>query len=69
VRSVSSNFSSSKKFYRTAIIKNNEKQYNSLDFHKGMFEFHDEKGRHLGEFLFDGTMNKEAQRNHDFRTL
>lgn len=52
-----------------SIIKNNEKQYNSLDFHKGMFEFHDEKGRHLGEFLFDGTMNKEAQRNHDFRTL
>ena len=35
-----------------SITKNGQKQYISLDFHKGMFEFHDELGRHLGEFPF-----------------
>ena len=51
------------------IVKNGEKQYISLDFHKGMFEFHDEKGIHLGEYLFDGTFNKKAEKSHDFKTL
>lgn len=51
------------------IEKNGGKQYISLDFHKGMFEFHDEKGRHLGEFLFDGTQNKKAEESHNLKTL
>lgn len=51
------------------IIKDGKKQYISLDFHKGMFEFHDEKGIHLGEYLFDGTLNKKAQKSHNLRTL
>lgn len=52
-----------------SIIKDGKKQYISLDFHKGMFEFHDEKGIHLGEYLFDGTFNKKAEESHDFKTL
>lgn len=55
--------------YIYSIVKNGEKQYISLDFHKGMFEFHDEKGIHLGEYLFDGTPNGQAQKSHNLRTL
>ncbi|WP_314918355.1 hypothetical protein [Capnocytophaga gingivalis] len=51
------------------INKKGEKQYISLDFHKGMFEFHDKKGKHLGEYLFDGTFNKKAEESHNLRTL
>ena len=51
------------------IVKNGEKQYISLDFHKGMFEFHDEKGIHLGEYFFDGTRNKGAEESHNLRML
>ena len=51
------------------IVKNGEKQYISLDFHKGMFEFHDKKGIHLGEYFFDGTFNKKAEESHNLRTL
>lgn len=52
-----------------SIEKNHHKQYISFDFHKGMFEFHNEHGIHLGEYLFDGTLNAGAQTNHNFRTL
>lgn len=52
-----------------SIVKNGEKQYISLDFHKGMFEFHDKKGIHLGEYLFDGTFNKKAEESHNLITL
>lgn len=51
------------------IVKNGEKQYISLDFHKGKFEFHDKKGIHLGEYFFDGTFNKKAEESHNLRTL
>ena len=51
------------------IMKDGKNQYISLDFHKGMFEFHDEKGIHLGEYLFDGTPNEEAKKSHNLRTL
>lgn len=51
------------------IVKNGEKQYISLDFHKGMFEFHDKKGIHLGEYFFDGTLNKGPEASHNLRTL
>jgi|GEM_PF-970956 hypothetical protein len=52
-----------------SIVKNGVKQYISFDFHKGMFEFHDEKGNHLGEFMFDGTENKGAEKDHNLRCL
>ncbi|MGP1459981.1 MAG: hypothetical protein ACTTKF_00170 [Bacteroides sp.] len=52
-----------------SIVKNGVKQYISFDFHKGMFEFHDEKGNHLGEFMFDGTENKVAEKDHNLRCL
>lgn len=51
------------------IVKNGEKQYISLDFHKCMFEFHDKKGIHLGEYFFDGTRNKGAEESHNLKTL
>lgn len=52
-----------------SIVKAGKKQYISLDFHKGMFEFHDEYGIHLGEYLFDGTKNKDAEESHNLITL
>ena len=52
-----------------SIVKNGRKQYISLDFHKGMFEFHDCHGAHLGEFRYDGSRNSEAQLDHDLKTL
>lgn len=54
-----------------SIEKNGEKQYISLDFAHGMFEFHDKKGTHLGEFHFDGSPNKIAAPigKHDLKTI
>ena len=52
-----------------SIVKKGENQYISLDFHKGMFEFHDKKGIHLGEYFFDGTLNKDPDAKHNLRTL
>lgn len=52
-----------------SIVKAGKKQYISLDFHKGMFEFHDDQGIHLGEYLFDGTKNKDAEESHNLITL
>ncbi len=46
-----------------------KKQYISIDFEKGMFEYHNCKGIHLGEYRFDGTLNKKAESNHNLRTL
>lgn len=51
-----------------SILKDNRKQYISLDFHKGMFEFHNHRGEHLGEFHFDGTQNKGSETSHNFKT-
>ena len=58
---------SSRQIY--SIVKDGREQYISLDFHKGMFEFHDEQGTHLGEYFFDGTMNKNAEESHNLRKL
>lgn len=54
-----------------SIVKNNKKQYISLDTAHGMFEFHDENGHHLGEFHFDGSMNSPADSTgkHDLKTI
>lgn len=54
-----------------SIEKNGKRQYISLDFAHGMFEFHDHKGKHLGEFHFDGSHNKSADPtdDHDLKTI
>lgn len=52
-----------------SIEKNGVKQYISLDFHKGMFEFHDCHGTHLGEFWFNGHRNADPQADHNLRTI
>lgn len=54
-----------------SIKKNGVKQYISLDLAHGMFEFHDHKGKHLGEFHFDGSHNKPADLTggHDLKTI
>lgn len=44
--------------------KEGKKQYISLDFEKGMFEYHNEHGDHLGEYHFEGTSNKKAEPDH-----
>ncbi len=44
-------------------------KYISLDHLHGMFEFHNHKGEHLGEFKFDGSYNSKAEADHNFRTL
>lgn len=46
-----------------------DKQYISIDFKHGMFEFHDHQGTHLGERRFDGSYNKKADPTHNLRTL
>lgn len=52
-------------------IKNKEKkkQYISIDFAHGMFEFFDEHGQHKGEFRFDGSFNSESEDDHSLKTL
>ena len=54
-----------------SIEKEGVKQYISLDFAHGMFEFHNVKGTHLGEFHFDGSPNKPADLTgkHNFMTI
>lgn len=44
-----------------SIIHNGHKQYISLDFEKGRFEFFNERGEHQGEFFFDGSRSSEAR--------
>ena len=51
------------------INKNGEKQYISIDFAHGMFEFHDKNGTHLGEYRFNGMFNSVAESSHNFKTL
>lgn len=51
------------------INKNGEKQYISIDFAHGMFEFHDKNGIHLGEYRFNGMHNSGAEPSHNFKTL
>ena len=45
------------------------RQFISIDFRHGMFEFHDEDGNHLGEFRFDGTWNSDADSSHSLKCV
>lgn len=60
--------SSLRKIY-SIIGKNGHKQYASIDFEHGMFEFVNHLNDHLGEFRFDGTYNSGPQPNHAFKTM
>lgn len=44
-------------------------QFISIDFLHGMFEFHNDKGDHLGEFRFDGSPNSVAETGHSLKCL
>ena len=44
-------------------------QFVSIDFRHGMFEFHDEYGRHLGEYRFDGSLNSGAAADHNLCSI
>jgi hypothetical protein len=44
-------------------------KYISLDHKHGMFEFHNHKGEHLGEYKFDGSFTSKAEVSHNLRTL
>lgn len=51
------------------INRHGRRQFISIDFLHGMFEFHDERGTHLGEFHFDGSFNSGAEVDHSLRCL
>lgn len=55
--------------YIYSVLKQGRKQYISLDVEKGMFEFYDEYGKHIGEYHYDGTRNTEAKPSHNLRTI
>lgn len=44
-------------------------QFISIDFGHGMFEFHNEKGEHQGEFRFDGSYNSPIELDHGFKCM
>lgn len=49
--------------------RNGNKMYISIDHAHGMFEYHNDKGEHLGEFKFDGTYNADSDFTHNLKTL
>lgn len=49
--------------------KERQKQYISIDFKHGMFEFHNANGEHLGEYRFDGSFNSKAESDHSFKCI
>lgn len=53
----------------SVIGNNGNKQYISLDFRHGMFEFHNSKGEHLGEFHFDGSCNSKPESDHSLKSF
>lgn len=51
------------------INRHGQRQFISIDFRHGMFEFHNERGEHLGEYHFDGSFNAEADLGHSLKCL
>lgn len=47
----------------------NKWKFISFDFEKGMFEFYDDDGTHLGEFRFDGSQNASNKSDHNLRCV
>ena len=54
-----------------SIYKEGKKQFISFDFETGHFEFHNNQGKHLGEYRFDGSLNKESDSTgrHDLQSI
>lgn len=59
----------SKRLIYSIVNSAGNKQYISIDFKHGMFEYHDAKGVHLGEHRFNGKQNKNADVSHNLRCL
>lgn len=59
-------FKSLRKIY--SIEREGIRQYISLDFKHGMFEFFDNNGNHLGEYRFDGSNNSPSVKNRNIST-
>lgn len=51
-----------------SITKKSKKQYISLDFAHGMFEYHNSSGEHLGEYGFLGRKNSDADKSHNLKS-
>lgn len=51
------------------INREGQRQFISIDFKHGMFEFLDRKGKHVGEFRFDGSPNSGEEEDHSLRCL
>lgn len=49
--------------------KEGRRQFISIDFGHGMFEFHDENGEHQGEYRFDGSYNANSEASHNFKCM
>lgn len=56
---------SPRKIY-SLINRTGDRQFISLDFAHGMFEYIDANGNHLGEFRFTGHKNSDPETNHGF---
>lgn len=54
-----------------SICKEGKLQFISFDFETGHFEFHNNQGKHLGEYRFDGSLNKESDPTgrHDLQSI
>ncbi|WP_312296767.1 hypothetical protein [Chryseobacterium sp.] len=59
---------SPRKIFST-VNQEGEKIYLSLDHAHGMFELHNFRGEHLGEFKFDGSFNSIADQTHSLKTI
>lgn len=51
------------------VNKDGKIQFISIDFSHGMFEFHDENGKHQGEFRFDGSPNYGIETDHGLKCI
>lgn len=50
------------------INRDGKRQYISLDFAHGMFEYIDSHGNHIGEYRLTGDFNSSAQTDHGFKS-
>ena len=51
------------------VNRSGKRQFISIDFGHGMFEFHNENGEHQGEFRFDGSYNSPAEIDHGIKCM
>lgn len=51
------------------VNRHGQRQFISIDFRHGMFEFHNKRGVHLGEYRFDGSFNSGPDERHSLRCI